>query len=628
MKDYPEIKRFAVLLILLCFLIPAIISCGSTQPSLLRTSSEIFQGQSANLSWAFNDADSVKVSTHDEVFAASDSVRVSPDVTTTYKITAYMYYDSSEIYWQVNVMKPIELKKTQKGPEILHPETLTQSDNKSEYLKGITQLSDDNSPFTLRITKILYPPEGSSLYKMQSVILDRYGNFVSGLQGSADWKLNIFNQCTDLADRIDNCKFKEGVEESKRKNLDICVLFDNSAPAEQNNSVIKNAKNLFTKFNTNYNLSFAYFNENYFPIVPITGIEKALWQFKNAEIPWAYGLNALYKALFNGIVELQSKRSGNMKLLIAVVYGYDNASILYQESDIIELSRKYNIPIYIIGIGKSVESYSLKHISSASGGRFYHVPDEKGLDINDLFNEIIYSQNLNYEYEFFLGEQLLYCPEFYSTVKVQGGSSSAVDKIYVLKEPEPLLSRYQSLACFKENESGVEEEYMDNLSKLAEVLLRNKEFGIELIGNCSMSETYANKSELASRRAKAVKDILIAKGVLESQIITRSDAANSPVYYFEESPWQKFYNRRAEIRWLAPELLPFEIIADISPTETEASEKVEHWQDQGYRAYYDRYIINGLPVYRIKLWGYKTYNEAEDVANLLEKKYKSQFKVE
>jgi hypothetical protein len=52
------------------------------------------------------------------------------------------------------------------------------------------------------------------------------------------------------------------------------------------------------------------------------------------------------------------------------------------------------------------------------------------------------------------------------------------------------------------------------------------------------------------------------------------------------------------------------------------------WEDRGYRSYFDRYIVENHIVYRVKIWGFSTANDAEKEAAKLANKYDGYFAVE
>lgn len=75
-------------------------------------------------------------------------------------------------------------------------------------------------------------------------------------------------------------------------------------------------------------------------------------------------------------------------------------------------------------------------------------------------------------------------------------------------------------------------------------------------------------------------------------------------------------------------MLPYEIIADQFWTEEEAINMVNTWRERGFRSYYQRYLINNKPSYRIKLWGFETLKEAEKVVSSISSKYNVKSEIE
>ena len=187
---------------------------------------------------------------------------------------------------------------------------------------------------------------------------------------------------------------------------------------------------------------------------------------------------------------------------------------------------------------------------------------------------------------------------------------------------------YQALASFDYKDTYLKDEFEPILSSLAEVLKDNPDSKIQLVGHSSIEGNNKVNLSLSERRADVIKNHLVALGASPTQIKTKAVGASQPIYYLQTSPWQQQYNRRVEVRWLDPSILPFEIIADVTYSEDEAMVKVEEWEDRGYRVYYDRYLKNYTPNYRVKLWGYSTEDEATSTAQKLGKKYKKEFVVE
>ena len=70
--------------------------------------------------------------------------------------------------------------------------------------------------------------------------------------------------------------------------------------------------------------------------------------------------------------------------------GYD-----YSEDDVIQVARRYQIPIYIIGIGSDVDYGVLERIASQTGGKFYS--NQTASSLYNIYEEIYSLQKDMYE---------------------------------------------------------------------------------------------------------------------------------------------------------------------------------------------------------------------------------------
>jgi hypothetical protein len=115
---------------------------------------------------------------------------------------------------------------------------------------------------------------------------------------------------------------------------------------------------------------------------------------------------------------------------------------------------------------------------------------------------------------------------------------------------------------------------------------------------------------------------------MSSQILLKELGASKPLYSIEKSQWEEESNRRVEIIWLDAVRKPFEISAGAVGSELEAQQKVNEWNERGIKSYYDAYLVDKMPMYKIILWGYTSKNEAEMNAKNLSKKYNVKLSVD
>ncbi len=337
-------------------------------------------------------------------------------------------------------------------------------------------------------------------------------------------------------------------------------------------------------------------------------------------------MNALYKACFKALDRIASYDS-RKKMLLIVAFGDDNASIVYSANDAAALARKIDCPVYVVGIGEAIQNYKPRYLAEISGGFYRGVFKEELERLPLIFREIFLAQKQYYYVETPRPSKLSDCESvraslFFETIESKiGGNARYIPKPYAQ------AIRYQALANFDYKKSNVEEEYLPIINSLAAVLKQNPDYDVELIGHAFREGDDIREIELSKLRAEKVKDKLIELGVNPNQARVRGLGSRKPIYLIPRQSWQEKRNRRVEVRWLDPSLRPYEIDLEIEPSEELARKKVDFWEKKGYKAYYERYIIDGKPAYQVKIWGFKALDEAKTLASELKKKYKIETKV-
>lgn len=612
----------------------------------------IDKGEEAVLRWQFGNSDFVRVEGYDEVFESRDSLRVEPVRSREYRVTAYRGSDSmpriarvfvgedeiaesrseskdhdGEIHeFPEDVEIPEELiddGKIRRGPDIVEGKELEKSYSPNDYVAGLIETEGAIDPAQIKAMRYIYGSYDND-FKVRALALDEFGNVISGYGsalGADNWTYTL--QCADKTDAYAVADFSEYFGSPA---LDMMIAVENSEVADENESIYGAIEEFAPYLSENDKLSVVAYNQNYRELTPLVSADKAIWEIKNSDRPETSGLSAFYKTAFLAAEDL-SEGAGDEKALVMIAYNADNASILYRAEDAALLARKLGIPIYIIGVGAAIKGYELKSLTDFSGGKFYYIEKNEIDKIKYIFLEIATAQKLYYEIDGSL-EKKSSCSPIVSNVSLRKGDESFKDRIRFVIDPIPQYSQYQSVSIFDYREVFVPEEFRGLAESLAEVMKDNPSAEIELTGHAGVEGTPDAIIELSERRAMKVKELLVSYGVDPRRILVKAEGSSQPVYFLEMYPWQKYYNRRVEVRWLDPALLPFEIVAGFAESESLASEMVETWENRGYRAYYDRYLKNDLPVYRVKLWGYATALEAEAEVARLESEYSGEFRVD
>ena len=576
---------------------------------------EIEKGEAATLQWDFEYADRVKISNIDATFEPSDSLTVYPNSTTKYVVTAYQgNVDSLQMTARVIVIDS--------EPDIIETEQTQQS---SDYLIGISPVEGEPDVNRMKAMRTYYDADDAT-FTVQSVLIDAQGNFLRGSSSdpASEWSAEM--SCMESKIEFEIDKIRE-FNNNDPKGIDIGILLDNSACAASNAELINGIKDISHLLKSNDKIKLSGYNQDHFNVFGYSDPEETVWQLNNLSFPSQNGLNSPYKATYKEMSEFRNMPD-KKRVLVLVAYNSDNSSIIYTPNDVVNIAKETNTAVYIIAMGNAVRTYSYKYISSMTGGRFYYLDNDNFFDFQNILSEIILSQKYYYEYTLPISNFKSKCPKAKATFSFANQISSDSDHQMMYFMPELQYSQYQAVATFDFQSFNISSSYLNTIRSLANVLTDNPEMKIELIGNSSNEGSPEYNLEISEKRAEAVETVLISYGIRPDQVKLRGLGSNKPVYYMETYDWQQEYNRRVEIRWLDPALLPYEIVAEFTKTETEAEEMTRKWQNLGYRSYYDRYIVENYIVYRVKIWGFSTTEEAEKEAAKLSKKYDGYFAVE
>lgn len=182
-------------------------------------------------------------------------------------------------------------------------------------------------------------------------------------------------------------------------NLSVALLIDKSGSMRSQMKSVKQAAGNFLDMLTETDrvMVMAFDREYKF----ISGFTSNKWRAKE-EINKLRGKGptALYDTIVRAIVE--TDREANVqKAVVLITDGRDESRAgsrrLSKHSlrDVIDLSRKAEIPIYTIGLGSTCDVEALRKISYYSGGEYFHTPDEQG--IMALYSEI--ARKIKYQYK-------------------------------------------------------------------------------------------------------------------------------------------------------------------------------------------------------------------------------------
>lgn len=573
--------------------------------------SQVKAGEDAVLQWKFNKADYVLIEGFKEQMPPEGTLNVKTEKSKTYKFTAVNYFDTLQAEWAVNVTNEIKT-----GAESAAFPEMKESFKLSPYLTGFAGAEGEYEPDRIKVMRT-YSDEISAC-KARFIVLDQYGNYLRGMASP-----EILHTISSVkGSNLPTSLLTEKWTSAPEKQLNVHILADNSAAAERNIEVLKALKDFSTEYRLVDKYSFAWFNNSEYLEYNLPQDENV--SFNSIDNPMPNGFNSIFKYTFNYLNSPESSISELNNILIMFLFSSDNASIFYDAEDVAKLAKQTGTAIYPITIGTAVNSHSLKYLAEYSGGRLYSIDDNSIESIKNIVHEIVFAQKSYFELRFDNQEFMDNKP---LVLSLQKGETKLMDNFRLIGKPEAQFADYQAIAGFGFKDTVVSPGFLPAINDLANVMKSNPSITVELIGHSGIEGNEAVTYELALVRAQIVRRMLLAEGVPSSQIRVVSEGSSKPVYYMENFSWQSVYNRRVELRWIVPEQLPFEILAEVCPSEEQALTKVESWEKIGYKSYYERFLKNNNPQYRVKIWGFATESEAEEIVTKLKVKHKIDFAV-
>ncbi len=604
------------------------IACSSSRLQLNRISGyqEIYEGDSCVVAWDFSNAKYVEIPIEGKRFNARDSFVVRPYNSIRYDVIAYSESGDSLVqYVYIVVKERSEAERLSSGPiqrgPLISPDIKgLQSKKHSEYFSGMLSGSLDK----VAQMKIVYGklnPQTDSI-ELRFLLLDEFGNFVQDITNyTSDIKIELTQGCGSRAFR-ENLEFPRAYLHNDR--IACYLLVDRGVLSDGLNPVAEISEGV--KFLANDDgFSLSIFGNDLETLIPIENFDKGYWDLQKLVLKPEIELSAIYKSLCNLMLSIPD---GSNSIVILVTNNTDNASITYTLEDVVEVARKKGVSLNVIGVGNEFSLSAFKYVTTLTSGTTYHLFWNDFGKISDVIREIILSRKYAYR---IVGKNRLdrkECKEGNYRLAVRGSGFEFSDFLNLPFTQRTYYTNYQAVSLFNFLDTTVGSEYLAGINNLAKILKEHPDISVELIGNASLDEYTFKPLDLSLARANSVRKQLLSLGVNFAQVKVKGKGTSKPLFQIEEDERSKMLNRRVEIRWLHPSVLPYTVVVDTLESEEQAENQINVWEQRGFKAYYDRILEGGEVRYRIVLWGYSNFEEAERTARLVLRKFKTYSVVE
>jgi outer membrane protein OmpA-like peptidoglycan-associated protein len=253
---------------------------------------------------------------------------------------------------------------------------------------------------------------------------------------------------------------------------------------------------------------------------------------------------AIKDALYEAIQKLSQDSSSDSKIIILFTDGETNTDqISLDLSEVIRLAIDNNINVIPVGFGEYVNEEYLKTIAYYAGGEFYQIYHED--EFATLFDNMLQDIGLNYELEFspcMFGEEVeielsfkgldtpLKATTFFSTPAREGYT---IDLDILFKEASAEIDQAADL---------------EELEQLLLLMQAKTDIRIVVEGHTDKVGTEKYNLDLSLRRANAVKEYLVKKGIDSSRIETKGYGWSTPAYPYQGTEKENPLNRRIEVK--------------------------------------------------------------------------------
>lgn len=610
------------------FLLYFFIACSSSRLQLNKISGyqEIYEGDSCVVAWDFSNAKYVEIPLEGKRFNARDSFVVRPYNSIRYDVIAYSESGDSLVQYVYIVVKErseaerLSSGPIQRGPLISPNIKEFQSKERSEYFSGMLSGSLDKvSQMKIVCGKLNIQTDSVEL---DFLLLDEFGNFIQDITNyTSDVRIELTQGCGSRAFR-ENLEFPPIYFYNNR--ISCHLLVDRGILSNGSNPVVEISEGV--KFLSNDDgFSFSIFGNDLETLIPIENFDKGYWDLQKLALKPEIELSAIYKSLYNLISSISDSSNA---IVILITNNMDNASITYTLEDVLEVAKKKGVSLNVIGVGNEFSLSAFKYVTALTSGTTYHLLWNDFGKISDVLREIILSRKFAYR---IVGKNRLdgnECKEGNYRLTVRGSSFEFSDYLDLPFMQRTYYTNYQAVSLFNFLDTTVASEYLAGINNLANILKEHPDISVELVGNASLDEHSFRPLDLSFARANSIKKQLLSLGVNSMQVKVKGRGISKPLFQIEEDERSKMLNRRVEIRWIHPSVLPYTVVVDTLESEEQAENQINVWERRGFKAYYDRILEDGEVRYRIVLWGYSNFEEAERTARLVLRKFRAYSVVE
>ena len=393
-----------------------------------------------------------------------------------------------------------------------------------------------------------YPKE----IRVYARVYDSLGNFVTNLANPylKDTSKKYFTSVREELGKFYNIRNEDvknftvrefGADDSMAYNIVLTVDYSGSMDAIM--PAIHIGTEIFVKMKFPFDkIALTSFNKEY--------DVKAFLSNDTGEILKNYRLNrnnkkglfsAVYDAVWNSFDILKNVSKDEIKVVVIFTDGDDN----YSKKNIDSLIKRANeekVHIFCVGFGYSDDN-NLKYLANYTGGKYYKVRSQEQLIsiFKDIYLSLRYHYRISYKPPVYWGYHKLFAglnlPNRTDSLVAEGEYDTSGWLALSDTVIRPILFDFDSAVIKPESYSIIDE--------LVDLMYTWPKLRFDIHGHTDNVGTMEYNQNLSERRAKAVYDLLISKGVDERRLRYRGFGFSKPIAS-NSTPEGRAKNRRTE----------------------------------------------------------------------------------
>ncbi len=285
------------------------------------------------------------------------------------------------------------------------------------------------------------------------------------------------------------------------------------------------------------------------------------------------GATALYAGADEALISLANSPQEREKILFLFTDGYENSSFSHAEkgrvfraTELAKKAREMGVRIFPISFGDNTNEKLLNALGWLTDGNALQVFSNAAID--SVYAELPYLFRNYYEItykpmadkdpsgqkqvglKYFNQKKDIITKSNYQThdnfeIDEETGENFLAG---TRKNTKQILTPPQAVAFFGFDRANLDMSYTPALNAVYVFLKKNPQTQIDILGHTDLVGTEEKNVELSKRRAEAVKQYLLQKGITANRMHILALGKSKPVWRVEDEEWKAKENRRIEIQ--------------------------------------------------------------------------------